>query len=134
MKLKIELKRESFENSPRMERFKERKFLLVVINVMQAIIILLMLGLLLFMAEEKEAEQVSTFLPLPDLSCLMEKESVDGLRLLMDLLGVGLIPLLAWLVSKASVGGWDGVCRWPWGDESLLREGGDGLWYFGPKD
>ena len=132
--MKIELKRESFENSPRMERFKERKFLLVMTSIMQAIIILLMIGLLLFMAEKKEDAQVSTFIPLPDISCLMEKESVDWLRLLMDLLGVGLIPFLAWLVIKVPGGGWDGVCRWPWGEESLLREGGDGLWYFGPEE
>ena len=125
--MKIELKRESFQKSPCMERFKERKFLLVVINITQAIIILLMLGLLVFMAKEEEAA-VSTF-SLPDLACLVEKDSVDWIRLLMDLLGVGFIPLLVWLSSKTS-DGWDGVCRCPWGKESVLGEGGDGLWQF----
>jgi hypothetical protein len=38
-----------------MERINERKFLLVVINTTQAIVILLMLGLLVFMAKEAEA-------------------------------------------------------------------------------
>ena len=94
--MKIELKRESFQNSPCMERFKERKFLLVVINTTQAIIILLMLGLLVFMAKEEEAAQVSTF-SLPDLSCLVEKDSFDWIRVLMDLLGMGFIPLLVYI-------------------------------------
>ena len=111
-----------------MERFKERKFLLVVINITQAIIILLMLGLLVFMAKEEEAA-VSTF-SLPDLACLVENDSVDWIRLMMDLLGVGFIPLLVWLSSKTP-DGWDGVSRCPWGKESLLGEGGDGLWQFG---
>ena len=127
--MKIELKRESFQNSPCMERFKERKFLLVVINTTQAIIILLMLGLLVFMAKEAEAAQVSTF-SLPDLSCLVEKDSFDWIRVLMDILWMGFIPLLVWLSSKTP-DGWDGVCRCPWGKESLLGEGGDGLWQFG---
>jgi hypothetical protein len=43
-----------------------------------------------------------------------------------DLLGVGFIPLLAGLTPD----GWDGVCRCAWGKESLLGEGGDGLWHF----
>ena len=127
--MKIELKRESFQNSPCMERFKERKFLLVVINTTQAIIILLMLGLLVFMAKDEQAARVSTF-SLPDLSCLVEKDSVDLIRVLMDLLGVGFIPLMVWLSSKTT-DGWDGVCICPWGKESLLGEGGDGLWQFG---
>ena len=124
--MKIELKIESFKNSPCMVKFKERKFLLVVITIMQAIIILLMLGLLMFMSEKEEASSV-----LPDLSCLMDNKSVDWMRLMMDILGVGLIPLLAWLSMKGPVG-YGGVSRFHWGEESLLMEGGDGLWYFGP--
>ena len=102
----------------------------MVINIMQAIIILLMLGLLMFMSEKEEATMVPSSL-LPDLSCLMDIESVDWVRLLMDILGVGLIPLLAWLSMKGPVG-YDGVSRFHCGEESLLRDGGDGLWYFGP--
>ena len=101
----------------------------MVINTTQAIIILLMLGLLVFMAKEQEAAQVSTF-SLPDIACLVEKDSVDWLRVLMDLLGVGFIPLLVWLSSKTPNGS-DGVCKCPLGKESLLGEGGDGLWQFG---
>ena len=129
--MQIELKRESFENSPFMEKFKERKFLLTVISIMQALIIILMLGLLMFMVKEEKADPVSTF-PLPYLPCLMEKESMDWQGLPLNLLGVGLIPLMAWLNSKTSGGGCDGVCKSSWGEETLLREGGDGLWYFGP--
>ena len=125
--MKIELKIESFKNSPCMVKFKERKFLLIVINILQAIIILLMLGLLVFMAEKDE---VSSSI-LPDLSCLVDNDSVDWVRILLDILGVGLIPLLAWLSMKGPVG-CDGVSRFPWREESLLREGEDGLWYFGP--
>ena len=123
--MKLELKIESFKKSPCMVKFKERKFLLVVINIMQAIIILLMLGLLVFMAEEKEAA------PVPDLFCLGDNESLDSVRILLDILGVGLIPLLAWLSMKGTVS-YDGVSRYNWGEESLLREDGDGLWHFGP--
>ena len=114
-----------------MEKFKERKFLLRVIITIQAIIIILMLGLFLFMGKEEEAAQVSNFI-VPDIFCLEEMNSVDWLRLLLDSLGLGLIPMLALLLSKKP-GGWDGVCRWPWGEESLLMQGGDGLWGFGPK-
>jgi hypothetical protein len=109
-----------------MERFNERKFLLVVINTTQAITILLMMGLLVFIAKEEEAAQISTF-SFPDLSCLVEKDSVDWIRVLMDLMGVGFIPLLVWLSSKTP-DGWDGVCRAPWGEEESSR---DGLWQFG---
>ena len=131
--MKIELKRESFENSPFMEKFKKRKFLLTVIILMQALIILLMLGLLVFMVKEEEADPVSTF-SIPYLPSLVEKESMDWQRLLLDIVGVGLIPLMAWYNSKTSGGGWDGVSKSSWGEETLLREGGDGLWYFGPAD
>ena len=126
--MQIELKHESFENSPVMEKFRERKFLLTIIIIMQALIIILMLGLLLFIVKEEEADPVSTF----TLPCLMEKDSLDWQRLLLDLLGVGLIPMLAWLYSKTSGVGCDGVRKSSWDEETLLREGGDGLCYFGP--
>ena len=109
-----------------MVKFKERKFLLMVINILQAIIILLMLGLLVLMAEKDEAAPI-----LPDLSCLEDNESVDLVRILLDILGVGLIPLLAWLSMKGTMS-YDGVSRYHWGEKSLLREDGDGLWHFGP--
>ena len=51
--MQIELKHESFEKSPVMEKFKERKFLLTVISIMQALIIILTLGILLFMVKEE---------------------------------------------------------------------------------
>ena len=115
-----------------MVKFKERKFLLQVINTVQFIIIVLMLGLLMFMFEEKDAPYVTE-----------NKKSVDWVRILLillDLLGILSIffilllawfaknPLLAWLSSS------DGVDKYAWGEESLLREGGDGpTWYFGPS-
>ena len=131
--MQIELKHESFENSPVMEKFKERKFLLTVISIMQALIIILTLGILLFMVKEEEADPVSTF-SIPYLPSLVEKESMDWQRLLLDIVGVGLIPLMAWYNSKTSGGGWDGVSKSSWGEETLLGKGGDGLWYSGPGD
>ena len=111
-----------------MVKFKERKFLLQVINTVQFIIILLMLGLFMFMFEGKDA---------PVISYVTEnKKSVDWVKILLDLLGILLILLLAWF-AKNPLLAWltpsDGVDRYAWGEESLLREGGDGpTWYFGP--
>ena len=125
--MKLELKTESFEKTPCMVKYKERKFLMQVINTVQFIIILLMLGLLMFMFEEKETNvSYQTVI----------KTSLDWVRILLDLLGIFLILLLAWL-TKNPLLAWltpsDGVDRYAWGKESLLREGGDGpTWYFGP--
>ena len=101
----------------------------MLINILQAIIILLMIGLLVFMAEKDEATPVSSSI-LPDLSCLVDNDSVDWVRILLDILGVGLIPLLAWLSMKGTLI-YDGVSRYHWWEESLLSEDGDGLWHFG---
>ena len=110
-----------------MVKFRERKFLLQVINTVQFIIIVLMLGLLMFMFEEKDAPYVTE-----------NKKSVDWVRILLDLLGIFLILLLAWFAKNpllAWLSSSDGVDKYAWGEESLLREGGDGpTWYFGPAE
>ena len=131
--MKIDLKVENFDKMPGTKKLVERKFLLKVINTVQFIIILLMLGFLFFMMEEKETE--TDFIS--NVVYLAENETfVDWVRIL-DVLGICLIPLLVWLninsllawQSKKSVG----VKKYAWGEESLLRDGGDrGTWYFGP--
>ena len=133
--MKIELKAERFEKTPCMMKFKERKFLLLVIDTVQFIIILLELCLLFFMMEEKKTE--TDFIS--DVLYLVENEtSVEwvNMNILLAVLGICLIllallninSLLAWQ-GKKSVG----VEKYPWGEESLLREGGGrGTWYFGP--
>lgn len=109
---KAKLRRETFENTDRMERFKERKFLLVVITMMQVmnvtllflitypetIIILLMLGLLVFSGDKTPAIAAEG------------EEAMDWQRILLDLVGVASIPLLTWAVYP-NKGSWDGVKR-----------------------
>ena len=132
--MKIELKLESFEKTPCMVKFKKRKFLLMVINIVQFIIILMMLGLLFFMIEEKETE--TDFVS--DILYLVEDEmTVDWMRMPMALLCICLILLMVWL-NKNFLLAWQdkrsvGVERYAWGEESLLSEGeGRGTWHFGP--
>ena len=132
--MKPELKVESFQKIPFMMKFKERKFLLMVINTVQFIIILMMFGLLFFMMEEKETE--TDFVS--DILYLVEDEtSVDWMRMPMALLCTCLILLMVWL-NKNFLLAWQGkrsvgVERYAWGEESLLREGeGRGTWHFGP--
>ena len=132
--MKIELKLESFEKTPCMLKFKKRKFLLMVINIVQFIIILMMLGLLFFMIEEKETETdfVSDVLYL-----VKDETAVDQMKTLLALLCICLILLMV-LLNKSSLLFWQrkrsgGVERYAWGEESLLRKGeGRGVWSFGP--
>ena len=133
--MKIELKLESFQKTPCMVKFKKRKFLLMVINIVQFIIILMMLGLLFFMIEEKETE--TDFVS--DVLYLVEDETaVDQMKILLALLCICLILLMV-LLNKSSLLFWQrkrsgGVERYAWGgEESLLRKGeGRGVWSFGP--
>merc|ERR1712215_286761 len=102
-KTKIKLEIVLSQNYSIMAKIQDKKILLMLINIVQAMIILLMSYLLL------------TILPV--------------------LLCVGLILLLGWLLSHWKKSRNQGVCRYPWGKESLLREGGrEGLWYFGPEE
>ena len=132
--MKIELKREIFENSERMTRFKDRKFLLVFISILQATVIILMLGLLVFFAPPAEdvapAEKIVPPFFAPSETA---EEPVDWLRLILDLFAVALILTITLIATKVNIIGTElGRRRWNWGEESLLRENGDGLWYFGP--
>ena len=131
--MKLELKIESFQNSSCLMKFKQRKVLLMIINILQVLTILLMLGMLFMMTEDNKADPV--FLPhlldLPNIACGMEKDKVNWVRILMNILAMCLIPLLAWIMKKRPVVH-GGVCNYPWGEESLLRKGEDGLWDYGP--
>ena len=120
--LEPKLRRETFENSIMMGQAKERRFLLVFILIAQTMVILLMLGLLVFLSGAAPAS--------PPPAALV---SVDYLRLATDLLAGTLPLLLLWLLSRSGQS-WQGVERYPWGQESLLREDqGQGLWFFGPQ-
>ena len=119
-----------------MVKFKKRKFLLMVINIVQFIIILMMLGLLFFMIEEKETE--TDFVS--DVLHLVEDETaVDQMKILLALLCICLILLMVLLNMNSLLLFWQskrsgGVERYAWGEESLLRKGegrGD-VWSFGP--
>ena len=67
-----------------------------------------------------------------NLSSLVEKEDVNWLQILINLIWAARVPLLAWFVSRGP-DRCDGVCRYFWGEESLLREGEDGRWMIGCK-
>merc|ERR1719233_2319417 len=119
-KMKNELKVENFDKMPGTKKLVERKFLLKVINTVQFIIILLMLGFLFFMMEEKETE--TDFIS--DVVYLVESETyvVEWVRI-MAVLGICLIPLLVWLNMKSLLA-WQGnrsvgEKKYAWGEESL---------------
>merc|ERR1712215_151721 len=130
-KTKIKLEIVLSQNYSIMAKIQDKKILLMLINIVQAMIILLMSYLLLTMTEKKVEVVLS-----PVLSFFPPTASdTDWLTILPLLLCVGLILLLGWLLSHWKKSRNQGVCRYPWGKESLLREGGrEGLWYFGPEE
>ena len=54
----IELRRELFENSVFMQKFKETKFLLILINIVQCTIVLLLIGLLFLVSRQTKKVSV----------------------------------------------------------------------------
>ena len=137
--MKLELKRETFESSSYMLKFRDRKFLLVVNVILQAKIIILMIGLLLTYMDRNEINEIVvdyepqvTF----GAATVPAETEFDWNRLYLDISGLLLLLLLILLLALWNPSSLSNARQpkkiSPWGKESILNEDECGFWYFGP--
>ena len=130
----IELRRELFENSVFMQKFKETKFLLVLINIVQCMIVLLLIGLLFLVS--RQTKEVSVLSVEKVQEVVAEVEEViqeDWMKFLLgSVMLLLLLALMGFLFLFCSKKNLAVEKKHPWGEESLLKVREDGLWGFRP--